>query len=73
MIPWTQVVLGDTGGIWDQTRMTLLLWTYWERLTIVAWSGRYYGDPFTVIIKVMYGNPLTYTIFNIVVDVVIPL
>ena len=36
-------------------------------------SGRYYGDPFMVIIGVMQVDPLMYTIFNIVVDVVIPL
>ena len=40
---------------------------------MVARSGRYYGDPFMVIIGVMQVDPLMYTIFNIVVDVVIPL
>ena len=40
---------------------------------MVARSGSYYGNPFMVIIGVMQGDPLMYTIFNIVLDVVIPL
>ena len=39
----------------------------------MARSGRYYSNPFMVIIGVMQGDPLTHTIFNIVLDVVIPL
>ena len=40
---------------------------------MVVRSGRYYGNPSIVIIGVMQGDPLTYTIFNILLDVVIPL
>ena len=36
-------------------------------------SGRYYSNPFMVIIGMMQGDHLTYTIFNIVLDVFIPL
>ena len=42
-------------------------------MTMVAWSGRYHIDLFIVIIGVMHGDPLMYTIFNSVVEVVIPL
>ena len=40
---------------------------------MVARSGSYYGNPFMVIIGVLQGYPLMYTIFNIVLFVVIPL
>ena len=40
---------------------------------MVPHSGRYYGDPFIVIIGVTQVDPLMYTILNIVVNVVISL
>ena len=40
---------------------------------MMAQSSIYYGNPFVVITGMMKGYPLTSTIFNIMVDVVIPL
>ena len=40
---------------------------------MVVCSWRYYRNHSMVIIGVMQGDPLTYTIFNILLDVVIPL
>ena len=52
-------------------QMTRLMWTYWERLTILARTGRYYGDLLTGKIGVKQGDPLSPTILNMVVDAVI--
>ena len=40
---------------------------------MMAQSRMYYVKPFVVITGMMKGEPLTSTIFNIVVEVVIPL
>ena len=48
-----------------------LLKTYWHRLTMVARSGGYYGEAFKGARGVTQGDPLSPTIFNVVVDAVI--
>ena len=40
---------------------------------MLSQSGIYYSNPFVVIKGMMKGEPLTSTIFNIVMEVVIPL
>ena len=48
-----------------------LLTTYWRRLTMVARTGGYYGEAFKGVRGVTQGNPLSPTIFNMVVDAVV--
>ena len=48
-----------------------LLTTYWRRLTMVARAGGYYGETFKGARGVTQGDPLTPTIFNVVVDAVV--
>ena len=48
-----------------------LLKTYWRRLTMVARAGRYYGEAFKGERGVTQGDPLSPTIFNVVVDAVV--
>ena len=48
-----------------------LLRNYWERLKIVAREGGYYGSPFRGERGVTQGDPLSPTILNVVVDVVV--
>ena len=48
-----------------------LLTTYWRRLTIVARAGGYYGKAFKGERGVTLGEPLSPTIFNVVVDAVV--
>ena len=48
-----------------------LLRTYWWEMTIVARAGGYYGDAFKGARGVTQGNPLSSTIFNVVVDAVV--
>ena len=45
-----------------------LLTTYWRRLTIVARAGGSYGEVYKGARGVMQGNPLSLTIFNVLVD-----
>ena len=45
--------------------------TYWGKMTMVARAGGYYGDTFKGARGVTQGNPLSPTIFNVVVDVVV--
>ena len=52
-------------------RMIRLLQTYWERLTMVARAGGYFGRPFKGHQCVTHGDPLSPTIFNVVADAVI--
>ena len=47
-----------------------LLQNYWCRLTMVARAGGYYGEAFKGARGVTQGNPLSPTIFNVVVDAV---
>ena len=48
-----------------------LLRTYWRRLTMVARAGGYYGEAFKGERGVTQGDPLSPTIFNVVVDAVV--
>ena len=48
-----------------------LLWTYWDRLTMVARAGGYFGIPFKGYHGVTQVNPLPPMRFNVVVETVI--
>ena len=48
-----------------------LLRNYWRRLTMAARSGGYYGTAFKGERVVTQGDPLSPTIFNVVVDAVV--
>ena len=48
-----------------------LLWTYWRQLAMVVRAGRYCGAYFNGDRGVMQGDPLSPTIFNVVVDAVV--
>ena len=56
-------------GVGDRVRR--LLETYWERTKMVARSGQYYGTGFKGELGVTQGDPLSPTIFNVVVDAVV--
>ena len=48
-----------------------LLTTYWRRLTMVTRAGGYYGEAFKGARGVTQGDPLSPTIFNVVVEAVV--
>ena len=48
-----------------------LLQIYWRRLTIISRAGGYYGTVFQVAHGVTQGDPLSPTIFNVVVDTLV--
>ena len=48
-----------------------LLTTYWRRLTMMARAGGYYEEAFKGERGVTQGDPLSPTIFNVVVDAVV--
>ena len=48
-----------------------LMTTYWRRLNMVAREGGYYGTAFRGERGVTQGDPLSPTIFNVVVDAVV--
>ena len=52
-------------------RARRLLRTYWEKSTMVARAGGYYGTSFKVAMGVTQGDPLSPTIFNVMVDAVV--
>ena len=56
-------------GVGPQARQ--ILQTYWRRLTMVARVGGYYGTAFQGARGVTQVDPLSPTIFNVVVDVVV--
>ena len=53
------------------TRTVRLLQTYWKQLTMVAKAGGYFRRMFKGYQSVIQGNPLSPTIFNVVVDSII--
>ena len=56
-------------GVGD--RVQRLLWGYWDRMTMVARAGGYYGKGFKGGRGMTQGDPLSPTIFNVVVDAVV--
>ena len=48
-----------------------LLQNYWRRLTMAARAGGYYGKAFKGARGLTQGDPLSPTIFNVVVDAVV--
>ena len=52
-------------------RVQWMLKVYWERTAIVARVGSYYGKGFKGGMGVTQGDPLSSTIFNVVVDAVV--
>ena len=46
--------------------------TYWDRLKRVARAGGYYGPAFKDFWGVNQGDPMSPTVFNSVVDAVVP-
>ena len=52
-------------------RYCRLLHTHWDRLKTVARLGRYYGTAFRCFWGMTQWDPLTPTIFNVVVDTVV--
>ena len=53
-------------GVGPQARR--ILRTYWEKSTMVARAGGYYGTGFKGARGVTQGDPMSPTIFNVVVD-----
>ena len=52
-------------------RARWILQAYWEKMTMVARAGGYYGESFKGARGVTQGDPLSSTIVNVVVDVVV--
>ena len=63
--------LGILEGYGVGPRSLRLLQRYWENLNMVAQAGEYYVTPFCGKRGVTQGDPLSPTIFNMVVDVVV--
>ena len=53
------------------SRARILLMEYWGKMTMLAQAGGYYGDTFKGARGVTQGDPLSPTIFNVVVDAVL--
>ena len=45
-----------------------LICKYWDRLSMIAKYGGYYGAPIKVLRRVTQGGQISPTIFNVVVD-----
>ena len=58
-------------GYGNGTSARMLLTTYWRRLTMLARAGGYYGEAFKGARGDTQGDPLSPTIFNVVVDAVV--
>ena len=58
-------------GYGVRPRARRLLKAYWEKMKMVARAGGYYGDTFKGDRGVTQGDPLSPTIFNVVVDAVV--
>ena len=56
-------------GLGPQARR--LLWAYWGKMTMVARAGGYYREAFKGARGMTQGDPLSPTIFNVVVDAVV--
>ena len=56
-------------GVGQQVRR--LLWAYWSKSMMVERAGGYYGTGFKGERGVTQGDPLSPTIFNVVVDAVV--
>ena len=52
-------------------RLQRLLQQYWYRHRVVPKAGNYYGCPFSMERGVTQGDPVSSTLFNIVVDAVV--
>ena len=63
--------LGVLEGYGMGTRELRFLRRYLERLKMVAWTEGYYGSSFRRERGVTQGDPLSPTIFNVVVDAVV--
>ena len=59
----------DWYGVGPRTLHTLH--KYWDRIQMAAKSGGHYGPVFKIHRRVTQGDPLSPTIFNVVVDAVI--
>ena len=66
-----ELCLGILEGYGVGTRTIRILRTYWSRIQMAAKSGGHYGTAFQIHHGVTQGNPLSPTIFNMVVDTVI--
>ena len=63
--------LGILKGYGVGPRALHLLQSYWERLEMMAQAGGYYRSPLCGERGATQGNPLSPTIFNVVVDAVV--
>ena len=52
-------------------RTLRILWTYWARIQMAEKAGGHYGPVLQSHFWVTQGDPLSPTIFNVVVDAVI--
>ena len=53
------------------TKIRILIQSFWHDQVVVTNAGRYYGRPFRTGIVVTQWDPVSHTVFNIVVDILI--